>query len=141
VRDEDLEEVTKLYQRAGVEATVASFFEGLPQRLMVTDIAIARAGASTVAELTLFGVPSVFVPLPGGLDGQQSINAEALVAQAGALMIDQAAFDQEALLHHLRKLLEEPAHLREVRAAMKNMARPDAGKEMAELILSQIGEK
>ncbi len=141
VRDEDLEEVTKLYQRAGVEATVASFFEGLPQRLMVTDIAIARAGASTVAELTLFGVPSVFVPLPGGLDGQQSINAEALVAQAGALMIDQAAFDQEALLHHLRKLLEEPAHLREVRAAMKNMAKPDAGKEMAELILSQIGEK
>ncbi len=141
VRDEDLEEVTKLYQRAGVEANVAPFFKGLPQRLMVTDIAIARAGASTVAELTLFGVPSVFVPLPGGLDGQQSINAEALVAQAGALMIDQQAFDQEALLQHLRKLLEEPAHLRDVRAAMKNLAKPHAGSELAGLILSQIGEK
>jgi hypothetical protein len=44
-------------------------------------------------------------------------------------------------LQHLRKLLEEPAHLRDVRAAMKNLAKPHAGSELAGLILSQIGEK
>ena len=141
VRQEDLDEVQKLYLNAGVHATVAVFFKDLPQRLKITDVAIARAGASTVAELTLFGVASVFVPLPGGLDAQQSINAEALVAQAGAFMVDQHDFDEQKLLGHIRKLLEEPSHLQEVRAAMKDMAKPHAGSELSDLILSQVGER
>ncbi len=77
-RAEDLERVRGAYLEAGVAAELSVFFPDVAERLAAAHLVIARAGASTVAELAVAGRPAILVPLPGAIDDHQSANARAL---------------------------------------------------------------
>src|SRR5205085_6599137 len=74
-REEDIEQVRTRYQEMGIPADLATYMPDLPERLGWSHLIIARAGASTIAELTAAGRPAILVPLPGATDDHQTFNA------------------------------------------------------------------
>ncbi len=140
-RAEDLEGVRTIYAASGIEAELSTFFPDVAERLAAAHLVIARAGASTVAELAVAGRPAILVPLPGAIDDHQSANAEALVAARGASMMAQRDFTPEALAERLTALLATPDLLAHAAAAARNLARPDAAARLAELTLSLMHQE
>ena len=92
------------YDAAGIDAELSPFFPDVAERLAAAHLVIARAGASTVAELAVAGRPAILVPLPGAIDDHQSANARAL-AEAARRMGDarSASFTPEALRDAARR--------------------------------------
>jgi UDP-N-acetylglucosamine--N-acetylmuramyl-(pentapeptide) pyrophosphoryl-undecaprenol N-acetylglucosamine transferase len=80
-RAEDLDRVRALYDAVGIDATLARFFDDVPERLAAAHLVIARAGASTVAELAVAGRPAILIPLPHAIDDHQTANAAAVGAR------------------------------------------------------------
>lgn len=145
-RAEDLDPARAVYGRLGVAAALAPFFDDLPARMAASHLVIARSGASTVAELTVIGRPSVLVPLPHALDQDQLANATALAAAGGALLIRQDDFTAERLSQEIARLMAAPAQLSAMAAAARRMGRADAAERLADQVmrvarLGQMGEK
>ncbi len=84
-RPEDLDRVRDAYSAAGIEATVETFFHDVPTRLAASHLVIARAGASTVADISVIGRPSILVPLASAIRDEQTANARALVDAKAAV--------------------------------------------------------
>lgn len=97
------------------------------------DVAVHRAGASTVAELTAAGVPSVLVPLPGAPGDHQTANARRLADAGAAVLVPDAELDATRLAAEVDRLLDDPARLEVMGAAARGLARPDAAAEVAAL--------
>lgn len=97
------------------------------------DLAVHRAGASTVAELTAAGMPSILVPLPGAPGDHQTANARRLAEAGAAVVVADAELDTTRLALELDRLLADPLHLQAMGAAAHTLARPRAAAEVAEL--------
>ncbi len=100
----------------------------------VADLVVSRAGASTLGELPLFGLPAVLVPYPYAWRYQQ-VNAQYL-AERGAAVIIQDADLKDHLLPAVVKLLADEAGLDSMRAAMRSLSKPGAGVDIASQVLS-----
>ncbi|MEQ8388565.1 MAG: undecaprenyldiphospho-muramoylpentapeptide beta-N-acetylglucosaminyltransferase [Alphaproteobacteria bacterium] len=136
-REEDLERVRTIYAAAGIEAETRTFFDDMPARLVAAHLVIARAGASTVAELAAAHRPAVLVPYPHAADNHQRANAEAMAAAGAAVVIPEDAFDAERLADHLADLLRGGATgLRKTASAAGRIARPAAARHLADLVLA-----
>src|SRR3954452_17256295 len=133
-RAEDQERVRAAYAADGVAAEVSPFFADVAARLVAAHLVVARAGASTVAELAVVGRPAILVPLPGAIDDHQSANARALAEAGGAWVVPQAGFTPAALAERLGALLADPVGLARVAVAARTQARADAGARLADLI-------
>jgi UDP-N-acetylglucosamine--N-acetylmuramyl-(pentapeptide) pyrophosphoryl-undecaprenol N-acetylglucosamine transferase len=133
-RPEDLDRVGDAYARNGVEAELSSFFPDIASRLAAAHLVVARAGASTVAELALAGRPSILVPLPGAIDDHQSANAAALAAAGGAVTIAQPDFSSAVLRDRIGAFVADPLTLDHAAAAARTQARPDAAARLADLV-------
>jgi UDP-N-acetylglucosamine--N-acetylmuramyl-(pentapeptide) pyrophosphoryl-undecaprenol N-acetylglucosamine transferase len=140
-RAEDLERVRAAYEQSGIAATLAPFFPNVAELLRDTHLAIARAGASTVAELATIGRPSILVPLPGAIDGHQRANAAALATPGGAILIDQATLTPAMLAHHLATHLANGETLARAAAAAATAGRPDAAARLADLVETAIARR
>ncbi|MFK8250241.1 undecaprenyldiphospho-muramoylpentapeptide beta-N-acetylglucosaminyltransferase [Ancylobacter terrae] len=138
-RPEDIESVRETYARLGVTAELAPFFNDLPARMARSQLVIGRSGASTVAELSVIGRPSILVPLPHALDQDQLANASALAASGGALLVEQSIFTPERLAAELVRFAADPARLTAMAAAARGMGRADAAERLADLVLSLAG--
>ncbi|MDP2410098.1 MAG: undecaprenyldiphospho-muramoylpentapeptide beta-N-acetylglucosaminyltransferase [Pseudolabrys sp.] len=134
-RDEDIDAVRSLYARLGVEAECAPFFSDLPARMAAAHLVIARSGASTVAELTAMGRPSLLVPLPHALDQDQFHNAGMLEEAGGAIRIEQRAFTPQRVADEIASLAAEPASLGQMAAAAKSVGIIDAAERLADVVL------
>jgi UDP-N-acetylglucosamine--N-acetylmuramyl-(pentapeptide) pyrophosphoryl-undecaprenol N-acetylglucosamine transferase len=133
-RPEDLGRVRAAYDLAGIDAELSDFFPDVAGRLASAHLVIARAGASTVAELAIAGRPSILVPLPGAIDDHQSANARALAEARGASVIAQRDFAPGALCDRLAALLASPDMLAHAARAARGIARPDATARLADLV-------
>ena len=133
-RPEDLGRVRAAYDLAGIDAELAAFFPDVAEKLASAHLVIARAGASTVAELAIAGRPAILVPLPGAIDNHQSANARALAEARGASVIAQPDFSPDALRERLAALLAEPDMLSHAAVAARSIARPDAAERLADLV-------
>jgi UDP-N-acetylglucosamine--N-acetylmuramyl-(pentapeptide) pyrophosphoryl-undecaprenol N-acetylglucosamine transferase len=98
-------------------------------------LVIARAGASTVAELAILGRPAILVPLPGSLDQDQLANARLLEAAGGAAVAVQSDLTPAALSVLLSRRLADPALLAAEAAASRSIAVPDAAARLADLVM------
>lgn len=132
-REEDLERVTDRYRSTRVNVELATFFEDLPERIAASHLVIGRAGASTVAELTVLGRPAVLVPLPGSLDQDQRANAAFVEKSGGAWLVDQATLSPQSLATQLHDLLSAPERLADAAAKAKAIGMPDAVTRLADL--------
>jgi UDP-N-acetylglucosamine--N-acetylmuramyl-(pentapeptide) pyrophosphoryl-undecaprenol N-acetylglucosamine transferase len=135
-RVEDNKRVTSLYQRLGVRHEVSHFFDNLPEQMAASQLVIARSGASTVAELSVIGRPSILVPLPGALDQDQMANARTLEKTGAATVIAQPEFTPKRLAAELSRALADPASLTKAAEAAKSAAIPDAASRLADLVIA-----
>lgn len=133
-RPEDLDRVRAAYAEAGIAAELAAFFPDVAARLLAAHLVIARAGASTVAELAVAGRPAILVPLPGAIDDHQSANARALAAVGGAWVMPQPVFTAPALAESLPRLLDNPVALTKAAVGARSQARADAAARLADLV-------
>ena len=106
----------------------------MAEKLASAHLVIARAGASTVAELAVAGRPAILVPLPGAIDDHQSANARAMAEARGASVIAQREFSPEALRDRLAALLAAPDMLNHAALAARSIARADAAARLADLV-------
>ena len=100
-RQEDLAALRAAYKEAGIAAHLAPFFRDLPERIANAHLVIARAGASTVAELMAIGRPALLVPLPHALDNDQLENATRLEEGGGGWCMSQSELTPERLAEEL----------------------------------------
>lgn len=99
------------------------------------DVAVCRAGATTVAELCAAGVPAVLVALPGAPGDHQARNAAVLARAGAAMVLDDAAVSGELLDDVLTGLLHDPARLEEMSRAVRSLGRPDAAQRIAAVVM------
>ncbi len=140
VRAEDLDAVRAQYAEAGVSADLAPFFGDIPAKLAACHLAIGRAGASTVAEFAVAGVPAILVPLPSAADDHQTRNARSLEAAGAAWVMPQGEFQPPALARRLFNLLRDGERLTAASAAAKSVANPLAAEALAELVAELAGQ-
>lgn len=122
----DLVATIARYADAGVEADCRAFITDMAAAYHGADLVIGRAGATTVAELAIAGVPAIFIPYPHAADNHQELNAREMAAAGAALMFRQAELTVDGLTAALRPLLEDPAKRAAMGAAMRELARPGA---------------
>ncbi len=138
-RAEDMERARAGFAAAGLEPELASFFRDVPERLSACHLAICRAGASTIAELTALGRPAILVPYPFGHAGEQAANAESVAEAGGAWVIPQEAFTPEALAVRLEALLTHPATLDKTAAAARHWGTINAAENLADCVMGMVG--
>jgi UDP-N-acetylglucosamine--N-acetylmuramyl-(pentapeptide) pyrophosphoryl-undecaprenol N-acetylglucosamine transferase len=132
-RDEDLAALREIYEEAGIAAHLGTFFRDLPERIATAHLVIARAGASTVAELMAIGRPCILVPLPHALDNDQLENATRLQDGGGGWCIRQSELTPQRLASELESLFTSPERLADAAAKAKSMAPVDSVKKLADL--------
>ena len=130
-RAEDMDRVRVQYETAGVDADLAPFFQDVAAKLGSAHLVIARAGASTVAELAVAGRPAILVPLPGAIDDHQTANAKSL---GGAIVFPQSEFTVQRLTTTLRGLLTDSDWLQSAAHAASGSAYADAAASLADLV-------
>jgi undecaprenyldiphospho-muramoylpentapeptide beta-N-acetylglucosaminyltransferase len=113
--------------------------EEMGAALSAADLALSRAGASTLGEYPLFGLPSILVPYPYAWR-YQKVNADHLVKNGAAVMVEDARLAEE-LLPTVKNLLQEPARLESMRRAVKALARPQAAFAIGSLLLDLAGKR
>jgi len=134
--ERDLEMVRDGFKRAGLEARVEPFLYQMDREMKAADVIVSRAGATTLAELTAAGRASVLVPLPTATDDHQRKNAEALVKQGAALMVEQRELSGERLAAEILALAGDPERRRAISAAARRLARPDAARVIVDKVLT-----
>lgn len=102
------------------------------------DLAIARAGAMTTAELFAWGIPAILIPLPTAAADHQTVNAVTLEKAGAAIHVAQKALTVERLDGTVRRVLDSPRELEALAAAARARARPDAAAEIARRILALL---
>ena len=134
VRDSEIAEVRKVYEAAGVAAELAPFFDDLPARMAKSHLVIARAGASTVTELSAIGRPSVLAPLAIAMDDHQTGNARALSDAGAAIRLSEREFTVEALRVRLHDLLSDKALLAHMAKSAKGRVKANAASTLADRV-------
>lgn len=133
-RPEDMERVQQAYKGLGFKADLKSFFDDLPARLAKAHLVISRSGASSVAEMLVLGKPSILIPLPSALEGDQLANAKVAEAAGAAWLMQEADLTGEALSDQIRLCLEKPDRLAEAAGKAKALGRPDAAEALADAL-------
>ena len=133
-RAEDIEAVRAHYARLGIPADLATYIPDLPDKLAWAHLVIARAGASTIAELTAAGRPAILIPLPAATDDHQTANAREMARAGGARMIAQPGFTPVELAKQMQKLGLAPDALANAAARARAVGRPDAARDLADLV-------
>jgi UDP-N-acetylglucosamine--N-acetylmuramyl-(pentapeptide) pyrophosphoryl-undecaprenol N-acetylglucosamine transferase len=126
-----LDEARAAYAKAGVEADVVAFIDDMAGRYGWADLAVCRAGALTLAELTAAGLGAVLVPFPHAVDDHQTRNAEALVAIGAAVVMQERELDVQILAQQLESLLADRQRLLAMAEAARTLAKPDAAQVIA----------
>lgn len=114
------------YRRENIPAYVAAFHHQMEEVYSAADLAIARAGASSLAELALFALPAFLVPYPYAAEDHQTRNAEVFVRQNAALLIKESELAGDHLARKIRELLGETERLRAMSAAAAALAPKNA---------------
>jgi UDP-N-acetylglucosamine--N-acetylmuramyl-(pentapeptide) pyrophosphoryl-undecaprenol N-acetylglucosamine transferase len=125
------------YEAAGVAADCRAFIKDMASEYQRADLIVARAGATTVAELAIAGKPAVFIPYPFAADNHQEINAREMADAGAALMYRQAELTPELLADALRPLLADPTKRAAMGTAMKALAKPTAAAAVVDWAITQ----
>jgi UDP-N-acetylglucosamine--N-acetylmuramyl-(pentapeptide) pyrophosphoryl-undecaprenol N-acetylglucosamine transferase len=126
--ENDLGEVRAAYQREGFKAEAVPFIDNMAGAYRNADLIVCRAGATTVAEVTACGKPSIFIPYPYAVDDHQRRNAEALLKKGAGFMILDRELSGESLARLITDLVDNPDKIEEAGRNAKILARLDAAK-------------
>jgi len=130
--------VKAAYERAGVRAEVVPFLFEMPKTLRSADLVVSRAGAMTLAELTVCGKPAILIPLPHAIYQHQAHNARVLAEAGGAVVVPQEELSGGRLAQEVSALLRDPERLQAMGERSRVLGKPEAAativRECLELI-------
>lgn len=133
----DREEMCAAYRSAGIEAVVVPFIDDMAAAYSAADLVLCRAGATTIAEVTVCGKACIFIPFPHAVDDHQRKNAEALLKKDAGFMLLEQELSGERLAANLMELLGNPERLAEVAANARALGRRDAAQIIVDQMLAQ----
>jgi UDP-N-acetylglucosamine--N-acetylmuramyl-(pentapeptide) pyrophosphoryl-undecaprenol N-acetylglucosamine transferase len=133
-RPEDIERVRGQYADLGIPAELMTYIEDMPDKFADAHLVIGRAGASTVAELSVAGRPAILVPFAAATDDHQTANAREMVQAGGARAIQEASFTPEVLARQIAALALDPIALANAAARALSVGRPHAARDLADLV-------
>jgi len=139
----DNKQVSREYEQAGIAAAIWAYTEQMDKVLAAAELVIGRAGASTLAELTAAGVPSILLPYPYHKDQHQLRNAEVL-AKAGAAKIVTDTCDEEKTAKALATVLGDSMieeQLQKMADSAQRLAQPEAARRVAEELLGMTNNE
>ncbi|AXB80817.1 undecaprenyldiphospho-muramoylpentapeptide beta-N-acetylglucosaminyltransferase [Megasphaera hexanoica] len=122
--------------RYGEGSHIIPYLHHMPEALAAADLAVYRAGAVGLAELTVRGLPAILIPYPYAAEDHQRYNAQALVMCGAAKMILDKMLTGRELLEEIVHLKNDPEALKRMAQASKSKGRPQAAHDIAELALS-----
>ena len=128
--DAHLEATRARYRAAGVTADLRPFIVDMAGEYRRADLVIARAGATTVAELGVVGRPAILVPYPFAADNHQEVNAREMAQAGAALMFRQTELTADKLAEAVAELAAHPERLAQMGSAMKALGKPAAAAEI-----------
>ena len=133
-RVEDVAAVVAAYASAGIEAEVAPFFTDIPRRLSEAQLVISRAGASSVADISIIGRPSILIPYGAATADHQTANARGLAEAGGAVILAEAGLDAQHLSREIAAILGAPERADLMARSALAQGRPDATIRLAALV-------
>jgi UDP-N-acetylglucosamine--N-acetylmuramyl-(pentapeptide) pyrophosphoryl-undecaprenol N-acetylglucosamine transferase len=134
---DDAGPIAAAYRDAGLTVDVRAFIEDMAAEYGRADLVIARAGATTIAELTTVGRPAILIPYPFAADNHQERNAQALADAGAALVFRQSELDGVKLAAAVKDLADDPGRLERMQSAMKSLGRPEAAETIVAWATSQ----
>ena len=133
-RGEDEARVREFYDTHGIRAEVEPFFDDIPRRLAETQLVISRAGASSVADLSVIGRPSILVPFAAATADHQTANARQLVEAEAAILIPEKKLAPDALASEITRILTNPQAADVMARNALSAGRPDATERLVEMV-------
>lgn len=130
--------VEEAYRELGLDAEVHDFIKEMPKTYARVDLIVCRAGAATLAEITVARKASVLVPFPYAADNHQEVNARSLVQTGAALMMRERGLDGKKMAEALRDLHEHPSKREEMERQAGRLGRPEAAREIADVCVELL---
>lgn len=138
-READIEQVKQIYNNAGLDVEIKTFFDNMPERIEKAHLMICRSGATTVTEATCAGRPAIYIPYPWHKDQQQLFNAETVTEAGGGWILEEKDLTKDRLFETLQ--LVAPNMLEEAAAFARSLGQPDAVRLLADQVIAQISQK
>jgi len=137
--ERDYNDALAAYRGLGESVEVFKFIEDMPAAFARADLVVGRSGASTVAEITAAGKPSIFVPFPRAADDHQRVNAEALAREGAAVVVEESKLEGVWLAETIAALLGDQPRLRRMSEAARSLAHPNAARDIAAMAARVAG--
>jgi UDP-N-acetylglucosamine--N-acetylmuramyl-(pentapeptide) pyrophosphoryl-undecaprenol N-acetylglucosamine transferase len=118
---------------------LVDYIDDMGSAIAAADLVVARAGATSIAELTVLGAPAVLVPYPYATDDHQTRNAALMVEHGAAVLIRDSELDTERFGDELLALLSDAGRRANMAAASRRLGRPDAAVRVAEMARDAAG--
>ncbi|MDO6586095.1 undecaprenyldiphospho-muramoylpentapeptide beta-N-acetylglucosaminyltransferase [Salipiger sp. 1_MG-2023] len=133
-RDEDGQRVSQYYLDHAIDAEVKPFFDDIPARMSEAQLVISRSGASSVADISVIGRPSILVPYAVAAGDHQTVNAQGLVDAGAAIRIPESKLTVEAMSEAIMAILSNPEGAAHMAHAAMRISKPDAAADLAALV-------
>jgi UDP-N-acetylglucosamine--N-acetylmuramyl-(pentapeptide) pyrophosphoryl-undecaprenol N-acetylglucosamine transferase len=137
--ERDYNDALAAYRSLGNSAEVHKFIDDMPAAFAHADLVVCRSGASTVAEIAAAGKPAIFVPFPRAADDHQSRNAEALAKHGAAVVVEESKLEGVWLAETIAALLQDSRGLQKMSQAARELAHPNAAREIATMAARVAG--
>lgn len=140
-RGEDEERVTAYYADHAIAADVQPFFTDIPRRMSEAQLVISRSGASSVADISVIGRPSILVPYAAATGDHQMANARGLAEAEASVVIPESQLDVPTLSEQIRAILENPDAAMRMAINALGQGRPDATQRLVEMVEELSGRE
>ncbi len=141
VREEDRDRVTRFYEERGIDADVQVFFTDIARRMSEAQLVISRAGASSVADMSVIGRPSILIPYAQAAADHQTANARGLVQAGAAILIPESALAPDTLTAQIRMVFDQPEAASRMANAAREYGNPGATDALVELVEELAAEE
>ena len=139
-RGEDEERVRTFYDEHGIAADVQPFFTDVPRRMTEAQLVISRSGASSVADISVIGRPSILIPYAAATGDHQTANARALVEGGAAILIPESQLSIETVAEQILAVLDNPEGASQMARAAMRVGKPEAAQSLA-TVVETLAEK
>ena len=137
----DREQVERGYRAVGFKPDVREFITDMSDAYARSDLVVCRAGATTLAELTVCKKPSILIPFPAAADNHQVMNAKSLVDAGAAVMIEERDLTGELLAQEIRGILTHPDRRDAMSRAAGGLGSPQAASEIADVCTQLVSRR
>ncbi len=139
--DDGFDNVAAAYRRKNLKVEIHRFIDDMSAAYNSADLVVCRAGATSIAEITALGIPSILIPYPFASDDHQTVNARCLADAGAALVIRQDKLTGSALADAIKRLYRNPQELKTMRERSLKLGKPGAAEMIADNFLKILGKE